>query len=68
METVTVFIVLGFKIIADIDCSHETKRCLLFGRKVVTNLDSVLKSRYITLLTKVCLVKDTLFSVVKYGC
>ena len=56
METVTDFIFLGSKITADGDCSHEIKRCLLLGRKVVTNLDSILKSRDITLLTKVCLV------------
>ena len=55
METVTDFIFLGFKITADIDCSHEIKRCLLFGRKVMTSLDSILKSRDITLPTKVCL-------------
>ena len=57
METVTDFILLGSKITADGDCSHEIKRCLLLGRKAVTNLDSELKSRDITLLTKVCLVK-----------
>ena len=56
METVTDFIFLGSKITADSDCSHETKRCLLLGRKAMTNLDSILKSRNITLLTKVCLV------------
>ena len=68
METVTDFIVLGSKITADGDCSHEIKRCLLFGRKVMTNLDSILKSRDITLSTKVCLVKAVFFSVVMYGC
>ena len=68
METVTDFIFLGSKITADGDCSHEIKRCLLLGRKVVTNLDSILKSRDITLLTKVCLVKAMVFPVVMYGC
>ena len=68
MERVTDFIFLGSKITADGDCSHEMKRCLLFGRKVMTNLDSVLKSRDITLLTKVCLVKAMVFPVVMYGC
>ena len=58
----------GSKITADCDCSHEIKRCLLLGRKVMTNLDSILKSRDITLLTKVCLVKDMVFPVVMYGC
>ena len=62
METVTGFIFLGSKITADGDCSHEIKRCLLFGRKAMTNLDSILKSRDITLTTKVHLVKDTVFS------
>ena len=57
---------MGFKITADGDCSHEIKRCLLLGRKIVTNLDSILKSRDITLLTKVCLVK--VFPIVTYGC
>ena len=57
METVTDFIFLGSKITADGDCSHETKICLLFGRKAMTNLDSMLKSRDITLLTKVCIIK-----------
>ena len=56
------------KITADGDCSHEIKRCLLLGRKVLTNLDSILKSRDITLPTKVCLVKDMVFPVVTYGC
>ena len=62
------FIFLGSKITADGDCSHEMKRCLLFGRKVMTNLDSILKSRDITLSTKVCLVKAMVFPVVMYGC
>ena len=68
METVTDFIFLDSKITADGDCSHEIKRCLLLGRKVMTNLDSILKSRDITLLTKVYLVSGTAFSVVMYGC
>ena len=68
METVTDFIFLGSKITADGDCSHEIKRCLLLGRKVMTNLDSILKSRDITLPTKVCLVKAMVFPVVMYGC
>ena len=68
METVTRFIFLGSKITADGDCSHEIKRCLLFGRKVMTNLDSILKSRDITLPTKVHLVKAMVFPVVMYGC
>ena len=62
------FIFLGSKITADGDCSHEIKRHLLLGRKVMTNLDSILKSREITLLTKVCLVKAMVFLVVMYGC
>ena len=62
VETVRDFILGGFKITADGDCSHEIKRRLLFGRKVMTNLDSILKSRDITLLTKFCLVKATVFS------
>ena len=62
METVREFIFLGFKITADGDCSHEIKRCLLLGRKTMTNLDSILKSRDITLLTKVCIVKAMIFS------
>ena len=66
VETVTDFIFLGSKITADGDCSHEIKRCLLLGRKVMANLDSVLKSRDITLLTKVHLVKAMIFSVVMY--
>ena len=68
METVTDFILLGSKTTADDDCSHEIKRRLLLGRKVMTNLDSILKSRDITLLTKVCLVKAMVFPVVMYGC
>ena len=68
METVTDFIFLGSKITADGDCSHEIKRCLLLGRKAVTNLDNILKSRDITLLTKVCLVKAMVFPVAMYGC
>ena len=67
METVTDFIFLSSKITADSDCSHEIKRCLLFGRKVMTNQDSILKSRDVTLLTKVHLVKAMVFSVVMYG-
>ena len=67
-ETVVDFILGGSKITADGDCSHETKRCLLLGRKVMTNLDSILKSRDITLPTKVRLVKAMVFSVVMYGC
>ena len=68
VETVSDFIFLGSKITADGDCSHEIKRRLLLGRKVMTNLDSILKSRYITLLTKVRLVKAMVFPVVMYGC
>ena len=68
METVPDFISLGSKITADGDCSHEIKRCLLLGRKAMTNLDSILKSRDITLLTKVCLVNAMVFPVVIYGC
>ena len=67
METVTDFIFLGSKITADGDCSHEIKRCLLLGRKAMTNLDSILKSRDITLLTNVHIVKATVFPVVMYG-
>ena len=67
-ETVSDFIFLGSKIIADGDCSHEIKRRLLLGRKVMTNLDSIFKSRDITLPTKVCLVKAMFFPVVMYGC
>ena len=66
-ETVTDFIFLGSKITVDGDCRHEIKRCLLLGRKAMTKLDSVLKSRDITLLTKVCLVKSMVFPVVMYG-
>ena len=68
METVTDFILGGSKITVDSDCSHEIKRCLLLGRKALTNLDSILKNRDITLLTKVCLVKAMVFPVVMYGC
>ena len=68
METVTDFIVGGSKITADGDCSHEIKRCLLLGRKVMTNLDSIFKSRNIILPTKVRLVKAMVFPVVTYGC
>ena len=67
-ETVTDFIFLGSKITVDCDCSHEIKRCLLLERKVVTNPDSILKSRYINLLTNVHLVKAMVFPVVMYGC
>ena len=67
-ETVTDFIFLGSKITADGDCSHEIKRCLLFGRKAMTNLDSILKSRDITLPIKVHLAKAMVFQVVMYGC
>ena len=68
METVSDFTFLGFKITADGDCGHEIKRRLLLGRKVMTNLDSILKSRHITLPTKICLVKAMVFPVVMYGC
>ena len=68
MEIVTYFIFLGSKITADDDCSHEMKRCLILGRKVMTNLDSIFKSRDITLPTKVHLVKAVVFPVVMYGC
>ena len=68
METVRDFIFLSFKITSDGDYSHEIKICLLHGRKVLTNLDSILKSRDTTLLTKVHLVKAMVFPVVKYGC
>ena len=68
IETVTEFIFMGSKITADGDCHHEIKRCLLLGRKVMTNLDSLLKSRDIILLTKVHLVKAMVFPVVIYGC
>ena len=68
METVTDFIFLGSKITADGDCSHEIKRCLFIGRRVMTKLDNILKSRDITLPTKVHLVKAMVFPVVTYGC
>ena len=68
MEIVTDFIFLGFKITADGDCSHEIKRCLLLRRKVITNLDSIIKSRDITLSTMVHLVKAMVFPIVMYGC
>ena len=68
METVTDFIFLGSKITTDGDCSQEIKRCLLLERKTMSNLDSILKSRDITLPTKVCLVKAIVFPVVMYGC
>ena len=68
VETATGFIFLGSKITADSDCSHEIKRCLLNGRKAMTNLDSIFKSRHITLLTKVYIVKAMVFPVIVYGC
>ena len=68
MEIVRDFILGGSKITADGDCSHEIKSCLLVGREAMTNLDSILKSRDITLSTKVCLVKAMVFPVVMYGC
>ena len=68
MEIVRDFIFLGSKITLDDDCSHEIKRCLLLGRKAMKNLDRVLKSRDITLLTKIHLVKDMIFPIVMYGC
>ena len=68
MGTVTDFIFGGSKITADGDCSHEIKRCLLLGRKAMTNLSSILKNRGITLLTKVCIAKTMVFPVVMYGC
>ena len=68
VETVSDFIFLGFKITADGDCSHEIKRCFLLGRKVMTNLDNIFKSRDITFPTKICLVKAMVFPVVMYGC
>ena len=68
METVTKFIFLGSKITANGDCSHKIKRCLLLGRKTMTNLDSILKSRDITLLTKIRTLKAMVFPVVMYGC
>ena len=67
-ETVTDFMFLGSKVTADGDCSHEIKRCLLLGRKVITNLDSISKSRDITLLTKACLVKTMVLPVVMHVC
>ena len=68
METVADFIFLGSKVTADGDCSHEIKRCLLLGRKVMTNVDSILKNRDITLPTKARLVKAMVFPIVMYGC
>ena len=68
VETATNFIFLGSKITVEGDCSHEIKRCLLLGRKAMINLDSILKSKDITLSTKVCLVKAMVFPVVMYGC
>ena len=68
MKTVTGFIFMGSKITADGDCSHEIKRCLLLGRKAMTNIDSILKSRDITMPTKVHLVKAMVFPVAMYGC
>ena len=68
IQTATDFISWGSKVTADGDCSHEIKRCLLLGRKAMTNIDSILKSRDITLPTKVCLVKAMVFLVVVYGC
>ena len=68
METVRDFTFLGSKITADGDCSHEIKRCLLLGRKAMTNLDNISKNRDITLPTKVCIVKAMVFPVVMYGC
>ena len=68
MGTVTDFIFLDSKITVDGDCSHEIKRCLFLGKKAMTNLDSILKSRDVTLPTKVCLVKAMVFPVVMYGC
>ena len=68
VETVSLYILRGSKITADCDCSHEIKGCLLLGRKIMTDLDSILKSRDITLPTKVCLFKAMVFPVVMYGC
>ena len=68
VEAVTDFIILGSKITADGDCRHEIRRLMLFGRKAMTNLDSVLKSRDITLPTKVCIIKVMVFPIVVYGC
>ena len=67
-ELVTDFLFLGSKITADDDCSHENRRCLLFGRKAMKNLDSVLKSRDVTLPAKICIVKAMVFPLVTYGC
>ena len=68
METMTDFTFLGSKITADGDCSHKNKRHLLLGKKAMTNLDSILKSRNVTLLTKFCLVKVMVFPIIMYGC
>ena len=68
METMTDFTFLGSKITMDVDCGHEIKRCLLLGRKIMTNLDNILKSKDIILPTKVCLVKAMVFPIVMYGC
>ena len=68
VETGTDFIFLGSKITVDGDCCHKIKRCLILGRKTMTNLDSVLKSKFFTLLTKVCILKTMVFAVVVYGC
>ena len=68
METVTDFVFLGSKITADGDCSHEIKRCLFLERKVITNLESILKIRDVTLATKVCVVKAMVYLIVMYGC
>ena len=68
METVTDFIVLGFKITADGNCSHEIRRCLLLGKKAITNLDSILKSRDVTLPTQVHIAKAMVFPIIMYGC
>ena len=68
VEVVTDFILGGSKITVDGDCSHKIKRCLLFGKKAMTNLDNILKSKDITFLTKVCIVKAMVFTVVMYGC
>ena len=68
MDTVTDFIFLSSQVTEDSDCSHETERCLLLGRKAMTNLDSILQSRHITLLTKVYIVKAVVFPIVMYGC
>ena len=68
VETVKDIVFLGFKVTGDGDCSHEIKRCFLLGRKAMTNLDSILKGRDITLLTKVCIFKAIFFPIVMYGC